>query len=89
MVESEGSAPVQPAAPASPAQSREAAAQLAALLSNSDPGAAEFVDANRDVLRPLFDAAGWSAFESLVQGYGFADAQAQLDHALEISARSR
>jgi two-component system sensor histidine kinase/response regulator len=88
MVESEGSAPVQPAAPASPAQSREAAAQLAALLSASDPGAAEFVDANRDVLRPLFDAAGWSAFESLVQGYGFADAQAQLDHALEISAES-
>ena len=83
MVESEGSAPVQPAAPASPAQSREAGAQRAALLSDSDPGAAEFVDANRDVLTPLFDAAGWSAFESLVQGYGFADAQAQLDHALE------
>ena len=62
--------------------------QLAALLSDSDPGAAEFVDANRAVLRPLFDAAGWSAFESLVQGYGFADAQAQLDHAVEISAES-
>jgi signal transduction histidine kinase/DNA-binding response OmpR family regulator/HPt (histidine-containing phosphotransfer) domain-containing protein/HAMP domain-containing protein len=88
MVESEGSAPVQPAAPASPAQSREAATQLAALLSGSDPGAAEFVDANRAVLRPLFDAAGWSAFESLVEGYGFADAQAQLDHALKISAES-
>ena len=89
MVEAQGSAPFEPAAPASPAQSREAAAQLAALLSDSDPGAAEFVDANRAVLRLLFDAAGWSAFESLVQGYGFADAEAQLDHALEISARSR
>ena len=47
-------------------------------LSDSDPAAAEFVDANRDALSPLFDAAGWSEFETLVQGYAFADAQAQI-----------
>jgi signal transduction histidine kinase/CheY-like chemotaxis protein/HPt (histidine-containing phosphotransfer) domain-containing protein/HAMP domain-containing protein len=88
-VESETPAPVQPAAPASPARSRQAALQLAALLSDSDPRATEFVDGNRDLLRPLFNAAGWSAFDALVQGYGFAEAQAQLEHALEISAGSR
>ena len=86
---SDASAPVRPAAPASPARSREAAAQLAALLSDSDPAAGEFVEAHRDALRPLFDAAGWSEFDTLVQGYAFADAQARLEHALETSAGSR
>jgi len=86
--ESEAPALVQPATPTSPAQSREAAAQLGALLSDSDPGAAEFVDANRDALRPLFDAANWSEFEALVQGYAFADAQGQLKQALKTSAGS-
>ena len=86
---SDASAPVQPAAPTSPARSREAAAQLAALLSDSDPAAGEFIDANRDALSPLFDAAGWSEFETLVQGYAFADAQSRLEHALETSAGSR
>ena len=86
---SDASAPVQPAAPANPARSREAAAQLAALLSDSDPAAGEFIDAHRDALRPLFDAAGWSEFDTLVQGYAFADAQSRLEHALETSAGSR
>jgi hypothetical protein len=87
--ESDAPAPLQPAAPTSPAQSREAAAQLVALLSDSDPRASEFVDANRDALRLLFDAAGWSEFEARVQGYRFANAQAQLEQALETSAGSR
>ena len=86
---SDASAPVQPAAPTNPARSREAAAQLATLLSDSDPAAGEFVDANREALRPLFDAAGWSEFDTLVQGYAFADAQSRLEHALETSAGSR
>ena len=80
------SAPAPSAAPVSPARSREAAAQLAVLLSDSDPAAGEFIDANRDALGPLFDAAGWSDFESLVQGYAFADARARLEHAVETSA---
>src|SRR4029453_7900441 len=57
-VESDASAPMPLAAPT--ARSRDAAAQLAALLLDSDPGAADFVDANRDPLRPFFDASSWS-----------------------------
>jgi signal transduction histidine kinase/DNA-binding response OmpR family regulator/HPt (histidine-containing phosphotransfer) domain-containing protein/CHASE3 domain sensor protein len=86
--ESDASATVQPAAPTSPARTRETAARLAALLSDSDPAAAEFVDANRDALRPLFDATSWSEFDALVQAYAFADAEVQLEHALETSAGS-
>ena len=86
---SDASAPVPPAAPTDPARSLEAAAQLAALLSDADPAAGEFIEAHRDALRPLFDAAGWSEFDTLVQGYAFTDAQSRLEHALETSAGSR
>jgi two-component system sensor histidine kinase/response regulator len=86
---SDGSAPVPPAAPTDPARSLEAAAQLAALLSDADPAAGEFIEAHRDALRPLFDAEGWSEFDTLVQGYAFADAQSRLEHALETSVGSR
>ena len=37
-----------------PHESREAAARLTALLAELDPGAADFVEANRAALRPLF-----------------------------------
>ena len=73
-------------APADPARSLAAGTQLRALLADSDPGAGDFVEANRDVLRPLFDVNDWPQFETLVQGYAFADAQAQLEHALATSA---
>ena len=82
-------APVQPATPTSPARSREAAAQLAMLLSDSDAEAVEFVQAHRDALRPLFDATSWVEFDARVQSYAFADAQAQLARALEATAGSR
>ena len=85
---SEASASVEPATPTSPARSREAAARLAALLSDSDPAAGEFIEANGGALRPLFDAAGWSEFETLIQGYAFADAHARLARALEAPAGS-
>jgi hypothetical protein len=81
--------PVPPAAPADPARSMELAAQLAALLSDADPAAGEFIEAHRDALRPLFDAGGWSEFDTLVQGYAFTDAQSRLEHVLETSAGSR
>jgi signal transduction histidine kinase/CheY-like chemotaxis protein/CHASE3 domain sensor protein len=71
---------------ADPARSMEAGARLRALLSDLDPGAGDFVDANRDALHPLFDAARWAEFEKLVHGYAFADAQARLEQALELSA---
>jgi hypothetical protein len=73
-------------APPDPAQSLEAAAKLTSLLSESDPGAADFVEANQAALRPLLGGS-WPEFEKLVQSYAFADAQAQLEQALrELSA---
>jgi two-component system sensor histidine kinase/response regulator len=72
-----------PPAAVDPALSRDAAAQLVKLLSESDPGAVDFIEANQAALRPLFAGDAWSQFEKLVQGYGFADAQAQLEQALK------
>jgi hypothetical protein len=71
-----------PGPPVDPARSRAAAAQLAHLLSESDPGAAEFVEANRAVLRPLFGDETWPEFEAQIQDYAFAEAQERLQHAL-------
>ncbi len=76
-------APTQPAATATPEQSREAATQLLKLLSEFDPGAADFVEANRAALCSLFNNATWPEFEKQVQGYSFADAQARLELALK------
>jgi two-component system sensor histidine kinase/response regulator len=83
-----GSTPSAPSAPSpqvqsNPAMSREAGARLAALLSDFDPAAADFVEANQNLLRPLFATSAWPEFESLVQNYAFADAQAQLERALK------
>jgi len=66
-----------------PAKSRDAAAQLARLLTEFDPAAAEFVESNRATLRGLFAPDAWADFEKLVQGYSFADAQARLEAALK------
>ncbi len=68
--------------PANPARSLEAAARLTTLLSELDPGATDFVEANHAALRPLFGDGMWPEFETLVQNYAFADAQAQLDQAV-------
>ena len=76
-------APFLPSAPADPAQSRGAAEQLNTLLSESDPGATDFIETNLTALRPLFAGEAWTQFETLVQGYAFADAQAQLEQALK------
>ncbi|MEI7941111.1 MAG: Hpt domain-containing protein, partial [Verrucomicrobiota bacterium] len=78
------STPPSPNSPpsADPAQTRAAAAQLTKLLSEFDPGAVEFIEANQAVLRPLLPGDSWPQFEKLVQGYAFADAQAQLEQAL-------
>jgi two-component system sensor histidine kinase/response regulator len=71
------------ALPADAAQTRAAAAQLTKLLSEFDPGAVDFTEANQAVLRPLLLGDSWPQFEKLVQGYAFADAQAQLEQALK------
>jgi two-component system sensor histidine kinase/response regulator len=69
--------------PADPAQTRAAAAQLTKFLAEFDPGAEEFIEANQVALCSLFRGDSWSQFERLVQGYAFADAQAQLEQALK------
>jgi len=66
-----------------PAKTREAATSLNRLLSEFDSGAADFVEANQAVLRPIFDAEAWNQFNSLVQNYAFADAQVQLEQSLQ------
>jgi len=75
--------PAPSSAPVNPEQAREAAAQLTRLLSESDPGAADFIEANIATLRPLFADGAWVQFEKLVQGYAFADAQEQLEQGLK------
>ncbi|MCX6928081.1 MAG: Hpt domain-containing protein [Verrucomicrobia bacterium] len=63
-------------------QTRETAARMTKLLSEFDPGAAEFTEANQVALGPLFPGERWAQFEKLVQNYAFAEAQTQLDEAL-------
>ena len=76
-------APVTSASPVDVTQSREAAAKLRTLLSELDPAAIEWLESNHAALRPVFADAEWPAFEDLVRGYAFADAQARLDQALK------
>jgi two-component system sensor histidine kinase/response regulator len=66
-----------------PAKSSEAATLLSKLLAEFDPGAADFIEVNRAVLRPLFPEEGWAQLESHVENYAFAEAQAELAQALE------
>jgi hypothetical protein len=84
-----------PAAPASPApataslppvdpeQARAAAVQLTKLLSEFDPAAVEFIEANQAAVRSLFAGDTWPQFEKLAQNYAFDEAQMQLDLALQ------
>jgi PAS domain S-box-containing protein len=62
---------------------REVAAQLAQLLSEFDPGAADYIAAHQAALRPLFADTAWPEFERLVQGYAFAEAETRLNEALK------
>jgi two-component system sensor histidine kinase/response regulator len=86
-----GSAPSQdqtttrPVASVDPQEVREAVARLTGLLSEYDPAAAEFVEANAAILRGLFDDGSWAEFEKLVQGYSFDEAKNRLDQVLKNS----
>jgi two-component system, sensor histidine kinase and response regulator len=68
-------------APVSPAQLREATAELARLLSECDPAAVDFIEANQAAVRTLFVGEARTQFEKLVQDYAFADAEALLAQA--------
>ena len=75
----------QPAAAASPEQINEAVAQLKSLLAESDPGAADFIQAHQAELNQLFRGAALAEFEKAVQNYAFSEAEAQLQRASEKS----
>jgi two-component system sensor histidine kinase/response regulator len=78
----EDSAPPPPAATAvDPALTREAGARLTELLMDADPGAADFVAANRARLQPLFHGPAWTDLERLVRDYAFAEALERLERA--------
>jgi signal transduction histidine kinase/DNA-binding response OmpR family regulator/HAMP domain-containing protein len=68
--------------PVDAAQVREAVAGLKNLLLEMDPAAIEYLETHHAALRPVFAESEWGAFEDLVRGYGFADAQASLERAL-------
>jgi two-component system sensor histidine kinase/response regulator len=76
------SPPTAPGVPVSPAQSREATVQLIKLLSEFDPRAVDFVEGNQAALHSLFTSEAWPRFEKLIRGYAFADAQTQLEQAM-------
>jgi len=80
---SAGPAPGPAAAAVNPAESRKAATRLLALLSDSDPGASDFIAANRAALRPLFSDDGWQPFERSVADYSFDEAHGCLEEALQ------
>jgi CheY-like chemotaxis protein len=75
--------PTPAATVANPMQSRESANQLLKLLSEFDPGASDFIEANRATLQPLFADGTWADFEKLVQGYSFAEARARLEQVMK------
>jgi CheY-like chemotaxis protein len=67
-----------PAAPADPAATCAAASRLAALLTEFDAGAVDFLENNQAALRPLFNGKDWKTFQDLANGYAFSDALALL-----------
>jgi two-component system sensor histidine kinase/response regulator len=85
----DGTAEVEPrstavvAAPVVPARAREAAARLGQLLSESDPAAADSLVVDEAALRSLFDNEGWRQFATMVHGYAFDDARAELERAVK------
>ncbi len=65
---------------------RAAAAQLLKSLAEFDPGAADFLEEGPSALRTLFPDPDWAQFETLVQSYSFAEAQARLERAVTSSS---
>jgi len=67
---------------------RELAAQLAKLLTEFDPGAADFIEANQGTLKSLFSAESWEQLTKQAQAYAFPECQALVEKAVaKFSAR--
>jgi hypothetical protein len=58
------------------------AAELSKLLSESDPGAGDYLEAHQASLRPFFEDAVWKELGTMVQNYAFAEAQGHVDRVL-------
>jgi len=74
--------PLAPAAPADPAVTRAAGTRLAALLTDFDASAVDFLDKNQSVLRPQFSDGDWKTFRDHINGYAFGDALPLLQAAI-------
>jgi signal transduction histidine kinase/CheY-like chemotaxis protein/CHASE3 domain sensor protein len=70
-----------PVAPADPETLRTQVAEMGKRLSEFDPGAADVLEAHRELFRALLGDDGVAEFEKHVQGYAFGEAQALLDRA--------
>ena len=68
--------------PADPARFQQAAAELARLLRDFDPGVVDFIEAHRETLKPLFPGGAWTQFEKLTGNYAFTEAEALLAEAV-------
>jgi HPt (histidine-containing phosphotransfer) domain-containing protein len=67
---------------------RALAAQLAQLLTEFDPGAADFIEANQGTLKTLFGAESWEQLTKQAQAYAFEECQALVEKAVvAFSAR--
>jgi two-component system sensor histidine kinase/response regulator len=65
---------------------RELAAQLAKLLREFDPGAADFIEANQGTLKALFSAESWEQLTKQAQVYAFEQCLALVEKAVADSA---
>jgi two-component system sensor histidine kinase/response regulator len=68
---------------ADPARRRQILTELNKVLSEFDPAAVDLVEANSELLKPLFEGDTWKEFEKLVQSYAFAEAQTRMAHVLK------
>jgi signal transduction histidine kinase/DNA-binding response OmpR family regulator/HPt (histidine-containing phosphotransfer) domain-containing protein/HAMP domain-containing protein len=69
------------APPTDPEALESLVAQMRKQLSEFDPAAADFLDANREAFRSLLERDDFTEFERHVQGYAFGEAQAVLARA--------
>jgi PAS domain S-box-containing protein len=73
--------PSKPPPPFEPAQFRKALNEILPLLTDSDPGAADCLEANRDAFRSAFAPDAFAEFESAAKAYQFDEALEQLKKA--------
>jgi two-component system sensor histidine kinase/response regulator len=67
---------------------RELTAQLAKLLTEFDPGAADFIEANQVTLKALFSAESWEELTKQAQAYAFEECLALVQKAVaDFAAR--